>query len=415
MINFYCKNRFFYLFFMTSASLLGFSKFIIYAKVISVQEFGLYSLVLSSYIFFVFFGGMGLQEGLLKKGSMFFASRDEDSIKAYFLRSIRFSILIAGSAAVVAIIIVSMIFHDNYEVIEIFGLGIILALATILFNLLDSFIRSQQKFVLFSFILTIKNIISITLGYSLADDYGAKGLIFSEIISILMIFFVTSFFLIRRRDIKLYKQKRIRKLIGSGYQMMLTLVLRNAALMLDRWFIALAVGVTALGYYSFSMILLTISMILVSFLVTIKGPQWISSFKTHNDIKNLIHNVNATILRALALLAFISPLFLLNIEKILILFYPEYAEDTVFYIISIIYLSLFVVIPIYLYDWVFIATSQEGLLIKINIWATLLSALLYAISWFLEASIVVYAVVFLITRALLFIGYFYRIRIMYVF
>ena len=90
-----------YLAFMTVASFLGFSKFILYSKLISVSEFGIYSLVLSSYIFFVFFGGMGFQEGLLKKGSESYAVGDIKTIKAYFLGALAFSIPITGSVAIV--------------------------------------------------------------------------------------------------------------------------------------------------------------------------------------------------------------------------------------------------------------------------------------------------------------------------
>jgi len=185
--------------------------------------------------------------------------------------------------------------------------------------------------------------------------------------------------------------------------------------MMDRWFIAMAVGVTALGYYSFSMILLTIAMVLISFLVTIKGPVWISSFQDNNDTHELINNVNRLVYRIVLLLLLISPVFLLNISKPLQLYYLEYANDTVFDIILIIYLSLFAVIPIYLYDWVFIATHQEGLLFKINIWSAMISVSLYVLGWLAEANVVIYAVIFLITRVFLLMAYVYRIRMMHVF
>ena len=74
------KTKGVYLILMTFGTFLGFSKFILYSKLISVSEFGIYSLVISSYIFFVFFGGMGLQEGLLKKGSESYAVGDIKTI-----------------------------------------------------------------------------------------------------------------------------------------------------------------------------------------------------------------------------------------------------------------------------------------------------------------------------------------------
>ena len=94
---------------------------------------------------------------------------------------------------------------------------------------------------------------------------------------------------------------------------------------IDRWFIAFALGAIALGYYSFSMIILTISMVLIGFLVTVKGPEWIADFHNHKDNRNLI-KVNKTILTVLAVLILISPILFLNIEKILVSFNPDYAK-----------------------------------------------------------------------------------------
>ena len=409
------KDKVLYLFLMTLASFLGFSKLFVYSKLVSVESFGVYSLVLSLYIFLVFFGGMGIQEGLLKKGSMCFATRDVNSIKAYFLRGIVFSFSITSILGLFLIAISNIFIENNPTIVDLFSLGVLLALSTILFNVLDAFIRSQQKFILFAFILTVKNFIAISLGYLLAPEYGVKGLIISELISLTTVFISALIFFIRPSDVTLYKDKSVFELISNGYQMMLTLVLRNISIMMDRWFIAMAVGVTALGYYSFSMILLAIAMVLVSFLVTIKGPVWVSSFQSNNDTHELINNVNRVVYRAVLLLLLVSPVFLLNISKPLQLYYPEYANDTVFDIILIIYLSLFAVIPIYLYDWVFIATHQEGLLFKINIWSAMISVSLYALGWLAEANVVIYAVIFFITRVFLLMVYVYRIRMMHVF
>ena len=134
---------------------------------------------------------MGLQEGLLKKGSMSFAIQDHNSSKVFLASSIIASITISG---IVAVIIISVA-YINLDIlgtnIQIFFLGFLLALATVLFGLLDSFLRSQQKFVLYSGILMLKNLSAIILGISLASNYGVQGLIFSEFISVLCIFIIT--------------------------------------------------------------------------------------------------------------------------------------------------------------------------------------------------------------------------------
>ena len=404
-----------YLAFMTVASFLSFSKFILYSKLISVSEFGIYSLVLSSYIFFVFFGGMGLQEGLLKKGSESYAVGDIKTIKAYFLGAIAFSIPITGSVAIVIWIFLKYFFSISYEIVDVLGVTALMVLATILFNLIDAFLRAQQKFLLFAVALTLKNSIAISLGYLWASEYSVKGLIIAEIIGLLVPFFVLLYILINVKDIKLYKENHVGSLISNGYKLMLTLVLRNISQFIDRWFIALSLGAIFLGYYSFSMILLTISMVLIGFLVTVKGPEWIADFHNHKDIRILIQDVNKMVLKVLACLILVAPFLFLNIENMLISFNPNYAETIVIELIGIVYLAVLAVVPIYLYDWVFVAISKEGYLVKTNLLATVVSVILYLFLWFTKSDIVDFALAFLIIKILILFIYLKQIKDLYVF
>ena len=404
-----------YLAFMTVASFLGFSKFILYSKLISVSEFGIYSLVLSSYIFFVFFGGMGFQEGLLKKGSESYAVGDIKTIKAYFLGALAFSIPITGSVAIVIWIFLKYFFSISYEIVDVLGVTALMVLATILFNLIDAFLRAQQKFLLFAVALTLKNSIAISLGYLWASKYSVKGLIIAEIIGLLVPFFVLLYILINIKDIKLYKENHVGSLISNGYKLMLTLVLRNISQFIDRWFIALSLGAIFLGYYSFSMILLTISMVLIGFLVTVKGPEWIAGFHNHKDIRILIQDVNKMVLKVLACLILVAPFLFLNIENMLINFNPNYAETIVIELIGIVYLAVLAVVPIYLYDWVFVAISKEEYLVKTNLLATFVSVILYIFLWFIKSDIVDFALAFLFIKILILFIYLKQIKSFYVF
>jgi O-antigen/teichoic acid export membrane protein len=408
------KAKWMYMFFMTTASLMAFSKFLIFSKILSIQDFGIYSLVLSLYIFYVFIGGIGLQEGLLKKGSMSFAIQDHNSSKVFLASSIIASITISG---IVAVIIISVA-YINLDIlgtnIQIFFLGFLLAVATVLFGLLDSFLRSQQKFVLYSGILMLKNLSAIIVGISLASNYGVQGLIFSEFISVLCIFIVTLIHVFKIRNFALAKAKVAIKLIRHGYKVMLTMVVRNIALMADRWFIVLAVGVTALGYYSFAMILYTISLVSVGFLVTMKGPVWIAAFKTNNNAKDLINNINKWVWLIWLILILFSPVIWFFTDDVLSFLYPQYANETVYSLTYIIYASLMAVIPIYLYDWAFIATSKEGILFNLNIFGLILSTLFYSVAWFLSSSILVFALLFFAARAIMLCVFLYHLRVMYV-
>lgn len=403
-----------YLTLMTIASFLGFSKFFVYSKLISVAEFGIYSLVISSYIFLVFLGAMGLPEGLLKKGSESYAVGDIKAIKAYFLAALAVSIPISGSAAIVLTIGIKYFSPINYEIIDIFSIAVVMALATILFNLIDAFLRAQQRFLLFSVALTLKNSVAISLGYLWATEYGVKGLLVAEITGLLVTFFALLFILLSFQDVKLYKEASSSGLISNGYKLMLTLVLRNIAQFIDRWFVAGTLGVIALGYYSFTMILITIAMVLVGFLVSLQGPKWIAELQIHNSVRYLIRDVNKSVLKFAACLILVAPFFFLNIENILVEFYPGYAEPVVTKLFCILYLATLATFPIYMYDWVFVATSEEGALIRANLVVTALSVILYASLWFINSDVIDFALLFLAIKILMLLIYLKRIRNIYV-
>ena len=90
LINKLRSHRVLYFLFMSFAAVLGLTKFLLFSKWVSVEDFGLYSLVMSSYIFLVFIGGMGFQEGILKKGSEKFSVGDEEVIRGYFLIALKY-------------------------------------------------------------------------------------------------------------------------------------------------------------------------------------------------------------------------------------------------------------------------------------------------------------------------------------
>jgi hypothetical protein len=163
------------------------------------------------------------------------------------------------------------------------------------------------------------------------------------------------------------------------------------------------------------MILLTISMVLIGFLATVKGPEWIAGFHNHKDIRILIQDVNKMVLKVLACLILVAPFLFLNIENMLITFNPNYAETIVIELIGIVYLAVLAVVPIYLYDWVFVAISKEGYLVKTNLLATVVSVILYLFLWFTKSDIVDFALAFLIIKILILFIYLKQIKSFYVF
>ena len=402
-------KRVIYLFLMSTSAILGLLKFFIFSKLVSVENFGLYSLVMSLYIFVVFIGGMGLQEGLIKKGAECYAINDVDTIKKYFINATVGSIVNVLTLGFFFAIGVRYFTEDSF-VLQMVLIGGGLALSAILFNTLGAYLRSNHKFNLFAFLLFLKGVSVLLLGYFLSFNYGAQGLVLAEFLSLFLVFIASAMIVIKPADFHLVKGLNVAlELVLNGYQMMISIVLRNIALMIDKWFAALTVGALAFGFYSFSMILLSMTMISIGFIVTLKGPIWIASFQSEKNPKLLFREISNTIIKIITGLLLVFPLVFMYLPEALQLAYPKYANEEVFWLFIVVYISVLFIVPIYLYDWIFIATSNEGATLLANVLTLIFSFFIFLLCWMVNASVLFFAIAFLLSRLFLLLNYFYHL------
>jgi len=395
---------------MSCAAMLGLSKYFLFSKLVSVEDFGLYSLVMSLYIFLVFIGGMGLQEGLLKKGSEKYAVDDLDSIKQYFTVAVvyaTFSMMVIGIVS----FLFGMLWFENQTILNLVIVGILLSLSAVYFNVLDAFLRSKQKFTLYSSLLFAKGVLVLLAGFFLADGYGAIGLVSAEFTSLMVVFLITILVQFKPRELITSVDHEVAKvLISNGSKMMFSIVIRNLSLMMDKWFVALSVGVLALGYYSFAMILLSVAMISLGFVVTLKGPVWISMYQNIKLPVRLFEEITKVVKLLVMIMILFFPLVYFALPGLLEFAYPKYANNDVFWLFVIVYVSIIFIIPIYLYDWLFIATSNEKSLVFANIASLAFSGTVLSICWLLNLSVVHFALAFLSSRAFLLASYIFHMN-----
>jgi hypothetical protein len=86
-------------------------------------------------------------------------------------------------------------------------------------------------------------------------------------------------------------------------------------------------------------------------------------------------------------------------------FFVEYNDRDTLLATSIIYIGVMFLVPSFFLDWFFIAISFETKVLSIAISMMVLSMLLLGICWYLELSIVAYAVVFTAARIYVFLSY----------
>jgi len=399
-------DKYTYTFFISLSALLGIFKIALFAKLLGPEQYGLYALVLSIYIFIVYFGSMGLNDALIKLGSKAFGqSKLKDVYELYVLATVYGGIVTFVLGMLFSICIV--IFFSYEDVSIVLALAGLLAFSALEFNLLDALLRVTHRFVFYSVLLFLKSLSIILLGWYLALDYGAFGVILAEIIAFSLVFLVAYFIVAKSASLKniLSRYELVIFAIQNGFPMMLANLVRNLALSADKWILASALGVAAVGKYAFAMILYTISMFLLGFLTNILGPKWLASYSNDNDVKKLLRSVLRFSSAWFLLLLFAAiPAYLL-LPILIENFFVAYNDRDTFLATSIIYIGVLFLVPSFFLDWFFIAISFEKKVLSITISMMVLSILLLGVCWYLGLSIVAYAVVFTAARIYVFLNY----------
>ena len=155
------------------------SKLTIYAKILSVQDFGIYSWVLSGYMFVMYAGSFGLNDALVKQGSIAFGKGEPEGTQELYGLAVLYStfgvFIIASTTLVFA-----FLYAEDASVKQAFILMGILAFGTLEFNLVNSYLRVNHKFVTLSFMLFIKSGLVVLLAWYFAPRFGVNGVVILE-------------------------------------------------------------------------------------------------------------------------------------------------------------------------------------------------------------------------------------------
>lgn len=409
----FSTERLFYLIYtilMIASVLLGILKLGLFAKILVPKEFGEYSFVLSIYIFVMYLGSAGLNEALINIGGLAQGSGNFKKIER--LRDIAIcygglGIMFVGSLFAIS---VHIFIHDQ-STIDVLSETSILALAAFEYNIINSYLRVKQRFVLFSLMLFLKASITLAVGYWLASIYGAKALVLVESFAFFILFLIFGMlvkpnfkFLVRSfANVNLLK-----KCIRNGLPVLSSMFIRNISMLGDRLLIAATVGWVALAKYNFAMTLYLIGFTLLGFLSNIWGPRWLSEFGKHKNPALLFNNIKklAQMITILMVMSAV-PLFLI-LPAVIERFYPAYAGSDFLWTVLFIYMGITILMPTVLFDWVFIALSQEKNLLNMSIVTTLFSIVLMFFVWFFYSNIIAYSLAFLLVRlfnAVLYVKY----------
>lgn len=395
------KNKIIYIVLMGLSALLSILKLTLFSSLLGPEEYGLYSLVISTYIFIVYLGGLGLNEAIIKLGSKAYGKKEFKYILKLRDISIFYSILLAVFFSIIFFIVINLMQIET-KVYNSLLLSIFLAISALEFNLMDAFLRVQQRFISYSLMLFSKSFLVVLFGYFMAPLYKANGVIWAEIISFFIIFIIV---FVYKKDERFSFSNLENSLafminaIKNGIAMLSSNIIRNLTLNIDRWVITSSLGLAALGKYSFAMIIYMMAIFSLGLITTVLGPKWLAEFSSYNNSKILLDKIHKVITFVVVSGIIVLILFVFYLQSFLNIFYPDYSDFIIYQTILIIFVGLLFQIPIFLYDWFFIAISNEKFVLKMTFNMFIITLIMILLCWYFKTNLIYFALVFTVVRA----------------
>lgn len=358
-----------------SAAILSFYKLGYLASKLSSEDFGLYSIIILSFVYIGYLGGFGGSDYVLKVGSM--TAHDKQSELFLMRNNAIFYGLLGVLAVSLALLLVSYLVFS----IKIYGamLAVVaLAICTLPYNVFESYYRATQASLAFSGMLLAKAVLVIIGINFLVDDYGIVGVLLSELTALTIIvgFCVAQNFNVIRFSGLEGPFVAINKMIRNGLYVSVSNLLRNISVTADRYIVTFFLGVYSLGVYSFVMILYQGGVLFSGIVMNIFGPYLIRRYSSNpsgREVSTLLWKLVASLA---VVAACVFPLFAHLTKYVVGIFFQNYDSADVYSMLNMIYIASIASFFVFLLDWFFICISKEYLISMLS----LLSFILILIS-----------------------------------
>lgn len=385
-----------------AAAVLSFLKLGIIASILPSEQFGIYSLVMLSFVYIGYIGSIGSNEYMLKVGAI---NSGSDQQKLFVILK---NALIYGFCGV--LIVCSVVGVINYylfdeTIINFIYAMLALALVTYPYNIFESYYRSQQKIYIFSGMLFSKAILVLLFIYILIDDFGSLGAIISEIFSLL---FISLFFILKEFQAILKSHldppiKAIKDILSNGFHVCMSNFFRNFALTADRYVVVLIFGLYHVGIYSFVMIFYQGIVLLTGILMNVLGPKMIKQYYEKGSIKHLLNQLKKISFLVCAGALVFYPFFYFILPEVVQLFFKQYDFDVVYRSFYIVYWVSIISFLIFLFDWFFICVSKENFISTLSLLSLVLIACSALVFKLFNFDFLNYLLFFLISKVTIFI------------
>lgn len=393
------KKYFIYLFLSFGAAFISFFKLGFLAANLPSEQFGLYSIAILSFVYIIYFGSVGGNEYMLKIGSINFSS-DESVVNLVRNNALFYGFLGVSLIAFLFLVFSFFFFKESFSLL-ILGM-VTLALVTYPYNVLESYYRAKQKIFVFSLMLFLKAFFVLVGIYFFIDSYGVVGVFISEILSVFLIvffiFFKNKFFLKNGLD---YPFVAIKNMYLHGFYVCLSNLVRNFSMVADRYAIAFLFGFASFGVYSFIMIVYQGMLLLTGIIMNILGPILIEKYSGNS--RALLFLLAKASFFVLVLSIFLFPIFTYFIKLIVNIYFEQYDDAQVYYLLKLVYFISVFSFLIFLFDWFFICISKEVYISFFSFISFLLIAVSISLSHFMKLDFEEYVMILFSLKVFIFL------------
>lgn len=385
-----------------SAAILSFYKLGYLASALSPEDFGFYSIIIISFIYIGFLGGLGGSDYVLKLGSM---TADNAQSELFLMRNNAMFYGLLGVLVVsLALLLVSYLFF-SIQIYWVMLAIVALAICTLPYNIFESYYRATQAPLLFSGMLLAKAVLVIIGIYIFLDDFGVFGILISELVALILIvgFCVAKNFNVIRFSGLERPFIAINKMIRNGFYVSVSNLLRNISVTADRYIVTFFLGVYSFGVYSFVMILYQGGVLFSGIIMNVFGPYLVRRYSSNpsgREIATLLWKVVASLT---FLAACFFPLFVYLTKYFLGFFFQSYNNADVYFMLNMIYIASIASFFVFLLDWFFICVSKEYLISMLSLFSFILILLSVLFFSFLDVGLKSYVAFFMVVRVAVFL------------
>lgn len=286
---------------MILVAILGWSKQLLFAKLLGPVGIGIYSTFVLVYSYFGIISHLGIRDGMLREASILKGKGDEDEAENICNYSNGAALKISIVLLLLFEVVVWLSFRESIVLRDAILWGGLAGVVSSMFAFVTVELRVKNLTIQFAIIILLKAAITISFGFVLFYWIGIDGILLAETIAFALLFVVGRRLWLTKSRIVFKKFKKIKSILLVGAPQMLSGLLVFTSLNIERWFVLSSLGLESFGQYSFGMTIALGGVLVLNIVQAYLGPGYIRDYGEKRDAKRLMIKLVKTSLAMIAL------------------------------------------------------------------------------------------------------------------